>query len=399
MAPVRRALAGLLVVATAAMAQPPAEFRLVGPTDETERITGIYCESVDACVVTAEAGFGEGHLYATDGHDVTATLLTSDSALGEVFGLIGAPDLMGFTKVGDTLYVNVAGAAGALLRAEGDVTSADSWTSSTLGAPDGRDTFGGNQQVGLGTDGSVWLLFTRGMIYTADDGPAPGTVWYETWAPTPPGEVPGDIGQRARTDPTLYIASPSFGVSPALTQMAYVAPDLSLVIYPAGARNQMGTAEPGICVSTDGGQLFHHVRFPDVEGDLGPLGVTCLGDVCLAYGGLENEPTSTYIYVTHDASAGAGATWTRAQLPRLREDARFRAAALTADGQVAWVVGAVGSAAPLALMTEDGGVTWTDVSGLVRAQAPETRLHSVHLFDESHVWIGGENGLLLSGGY
>ena len=85
--------------------------------------------------------------------------------------------------------------------------------------------------------------------------------------------------------------------------------------------------------------------------------------------------------------------------PELREDARFRAAALTAGGQVGWVVGAVGAAAPLALVTEDGGATWTDVSALVRAHAPETRLHAVHLFDESHVWIGGENGLLLSGGY
>jgi len=56
--------------------------------------------------------------------------------------------------------------------------------------------------------------------------------------------------------------------------------------------------------------------------------------VCAAYGGLENEQESTYTYVTHDASAGVGASWTRAALPRLRDGARFRAAAFALGDRI-----------------------------------------------------------------
>ncbi len=394
----RCALLAALAASSAALAQAPTELALVGPTEPSERVTGVYCWETAACVVTTQSSEA-GHLYATDGQAITATLVTSDYALGEAFGVLGAVSLMGFARVGDTLYVLIDGSAEALLTATGDVTSVDAWQTSTLGLPEGRDSFGGNLQIGLGTDGSGWTFLARNMVYTADDPPGPGTIWYETWAPVPPGEVPDDIGRRAREDPTLCIAAPSVGISPTLTQMGYVAPDLSLVVYPAGARNQSGTAEPGVCVSTDGGDTFHHVRFEGVEGDLGPLGVTCEGATCVAFGGLENEPDSTYIYVTHDASAGAAATWTRAELPSLRPDARFRAAAFAPGGRVGWAVGAVGAAAPLALTTSDGGLTWTDASTLVRTHAPDTRLHAVYAPDEAHVWIGGESGLLLSGGY
>jgi len=388
----------LAALATTALAQAPTELTLVGPTDPTERVTGVYCQGPTVCVVTTEAS-EEGHLYATDGQAITATVITSDYDLGEAFGVLGTVELMGFARVGDTVFVLVDGAASALLTNTGDVTDPGSWQRSALGLPEGRDSFGGNQQVGLGTDGSGWTLFLRSMIYTGDDPPGPGAIWYETWAPVPPGERPNDIAQRAREDPTLCVAAPAVGIAPALTQMGYVAPDLSLVVYPAGARNQSGTAEPGVCVSTDGGETFHHVRFAGVEGDLGPLGVTCEGDVCAAYGGLQNEPDSTYVYVTHDAGAAAAATWTRATLPSLRDDARFRSADFAPGGQVGWAVGAVGAAAPLALVTSDGGLTWSDASPLVRAHSADTRLNTVYVPDEAHVWIGGENGLLLSGGY
>lgn len=386
-----------LAFAFAAFAQP-TQLVPVGPTEPTERITGVYCQGPASCVVTTESG-DRGHLYASDGKDITATLITSDYDLGEEFGVLGAVRLMGFAQVGDTVYVLMDGAANALLTNSGDLTDPEAWERSSLGLPEGRDGFGGNLQIGLGTDGSGWTLVVRNMVYTSDDAPGPGAVWYETWAPTPPGETPADISRRFRDDPTLCIALPTVGISPTPTQMGYVAPDLALIVYPAGARNQQGTAEPGVCVSTDGGETFHHVPFEGVEGDLGPLGVTCAGEVCAAYGGLQNAPESTYIFVTHDAGAGSAATWTRATLPSLRDDARFRAVDFAPGSVVGWAVGAVGSSAPLALMTTDGGLTWKDVSSLVRERAADTRLHTVYAPDETHVWIGGENGLLLSGGY
>src|SRR5690606_27407339 len=180
---------------------PPTELTLVGPTDPTERVTGVYCQGPTVCVVTTEAS-EEGHLYATDGQAITATVITSDYDLGEAFGVLGTVELMGVARVGDTVVVLVDGAASSLLTNTGDVTDPGSWQRSALGLPEGRDSFGGNQQVGLGTDGSGWTLFLRSMIYTGDDPPGLGAIWYETWAPVPPGERPNDIAQRAREDPT-----------------------------------------------------------------------------------------------------------------------------------------------------------------------------------------------------
>ena len=119
----------------------------------------------------------------------------------------------------------------------------------------------------------------------------------------------------------------------------------------------------------------------------------------MAYGGVEYEPDSVVVYVTHDAQNGADSTWTRATLPTLRENSRFRAAAFAPDGLTGWLVGATGSSSPLVLTTADGGTTWTDATSLVRGLAPDTRLHSVFVVDAEHVWIGGEGGVVMAAGY
>src|SRR5690606_1771560 len=109
-----------LAFAFAAFAQP-TQLVPVGPTEPTERITGVYCQGPASCVVTTESG-DRGHLYASDGKDITATLITSDYDLGEEFGVLGAVRLMGFAQVGDTVYVLMDGAANALLTNSGDLT-------------------------------------------------------------------------------------------------------------------------------------------------------------------------------------------------------------------------------------------------------------------------------------
>jgi hypothetical protein len=35
---------------------------------------------------------------------------------------------------------------------------------------------------------------------------------------------------------------------------------------------------------------------------------------------------------------------------------------------------------------------------MVRALAPDSRLHAVYVFDNEYIWIGGENGVLLTSG-
>ncbi|HET8985091.1 MAG TPA: hypothetical protein VFN03_04950 [Trueperaceae bacterium] len=397
-----KGVAALLVLFAAALAtaQTGMTFQLVGPTEPSERITGMYCTSVTTCVVSTEHIGAPSHIYLTDGHSITAALVTADSALSEVLGVLGYVGFMGFTPVGETLMVMVDGSGNALLTATGDMTDPASWTAATIGIADGSTSFGGGQQIGWGVADGRWVYFQRSTIYASTDPPSPGALWLPEWSPTPPGEVPSDLAELLRAEPNLCLAQPSVGISPRLVQAGYVAPDLSIVLYPAGARNQTGTVGPGVCVSDDGAQTFTHVPFPELTGDLGPLGVYCSGlDVCVAYGGLQSEPESVYIYITHDPEAGAAATWTRAQLPSMREDSRFRGVSFAPGGVHGWAVGAVGGSSPLLLATSDGGATWVDVTSAVRALAPDTRLHSVYAVDAEHVLLGGEDGVLIAGGF
>jgi hypothetical protein len=155
-----------------------------------------------------------------------------------------------------------------------------------------------------------------------------------------------------------------------------------------------------VCISTDGGRLYYHVPFAELSGDLGPLGVTCISENrCFAYGGLDYEAESVYVYFTHDAQKAVSSSWTRASLPSLRENTRFRGMAFTPDGLKGWLVGADGSSSPLLMTSSDGGASWTDSTSFIRDIAAGIRLHTVYAFDENHIWIGGENGLLLSSGY
>ena len=391
------AVYAVAVVATLAAAQSPLTFALVEPLEYGERVTGVYCSSVASCVVSTEDRFEGGHIYSSDGLTITGTVMTGDDSFTDQVGVAGTASFTGFSTVGDRLFAHVDGAAAALLTASGDVTQAAAWQLTTVGVPEGDSSFGGNQQLGWGEAAGRWVYAITGTIFAGTDQPSPGALWLATWSPD---NVPAGLVQRHRDDPSLCMAQPSVSISTALTRVAYVAPDLSVVLYPAGARNQPGSEEPGVCISTDGAETFLHVPFPDIEGDLGPLGVKCFGaDHCVAFGGLQYAPESVYIYVTNDATAGAASTWVRAELPRLREDSRFRDVSFAPDGLTGWAVGAEGAGSPLVLVTSDGGATWSDATSTVRALAQGVRLHTVYVFDAEHVWIGGEGGLLLAGGY
>jgi hypothetical protein len=380
------------------LAQTELVFRAIALPDPSERVTGVYCTSATACVVATDGTSGDGHIYATDGKTITATIFTGDYAFAESLGTLGTVDFLGFSKVGDKLITHVDAAANAFVTATGDITQVDAWTAVTLGVPDGR-SFGGNQQIGFGMKDNRWVYFHRAMIYESTDAPSPGALWLPLWSPSSPGEIPSNFPQLYQADPTLCAAEPGVSISPKLTQPGYVAPDLSVILYPAGSRNQTSSVGPGVCISTDGGQRFYHVAFPDVQGDLGPLGVSCVSDNhCFAYGGLEYDAESVYIYVTTDAQKGVDSSWVRATLPNLKEDSRFRGIAFSPDALTGWVVGASGSSSSLVLTTTDGGLSWTDATSMIRALAPDSRLHTVYVFDNEHVWIGGENGTLLTSG-
>jgi hypothetical protein len=389
-------LASLWVLALAAAQTSNPSFRAIKLSGESERITGVNCASAKSCVVATEVFGGAGHVYATDGQKITGTLLTGNSAMAEPLGNLGTISFSGFSKVGNRLIVHVDGAAASFVSATGDITKAASWSAVRLGTVSGG--FGLNQQMGFGTKNDRWVHFTLSSIYESNDPPGPGALWTPLWSPVSPS-VPSNFEALKRADPKLCDADPGVSILPHLTQPAYVAPDLAVLLYPAGARNQRGAALPGVCISTDGGKRFYHVGFKGLEGGIGPLGVTCLNaNKCFAFGGLDYVDDSAFIYVTGDAQKGVNSTWTPVKLPALREATKFRSLSFAPDGVNGWAVGWSGSNETLLFQSTDGGGSWKDVTATIRALAPEVRLHTVYAFDAAHVWIGGEQNTLLTTG-
>jgi hypothetical protein len=373
-------------------------FRAITLPNDGERVTGVYCSSAKACVIATDAPGGAGRIYASDGQRITRTLLTGDGQLAERLGTLGTVGFTGFSKVGNRLIAQVGGAGASFVSATGDITQGASWSAVKIGTVENGGTFGLNQQMGIGVKDGRWVHFTFRTIYASTDPPGPGALWTPLWSPISPS-VPSNFAELRRADPKLCEADPGVSISPRLTQPAYVAPDLSVILYPSGARNQRGSSAPGVCVSTDGGQRFFNVAFAGVEGDLGPLGVTCATpNTCLAYGGLDYAPESAFVYTSRDTLKGAASSWTKATLPALRPDSKFRNVAFAPDGASAWLVGWSGSGNALMLASSDGGSSWKDATSSIRELTGSARLHTVYAFDATHVWVGGERGVLLTRG-
>jgi hypothetical protein len=130
-------------------AQTDLIFRAISLPNASERVTGVYCTTATACVISTEGGVDNySHIYASNGQSITATLFTGNHDFGETLGTVGTVSFLGFSKVADTLNAHVDGAADAWLTATGDVTKAEAWTVGKLGIPDGSTSFGANPQVG-----------------------------------------------------------------------------------------------------------------------------------------------------------------------------------------------------------------------------------------------------------
>lgn len=376
---------------------PTAGFRAITLPGNDERVTGFYCSGAKACVISTEPFGDAGHIYSSDGSTITGTLITGDSTFANQFGTLGTVSFLGFSFTASTLVAHVSGAEAAYVRATGDVTKAASWTASYI--TNDPSPMGLNSQFGFGSGSSHFTLMAKGRIWDTTDTPGPSATWTNIYSPQAVPSIPADILTQRANDPTLCDTDPSVSVSPDLVQPIYIASDRSLIVTPSGTVNQNGDDTPGVCISTDGGLSFHHAEFANVPAGEGPVGIACSsGSHCVAYGGLQSQADSAYVYVSNNASQGATSTWTKATTPALPTDTELHAAAFAPDGMHGWIVGATAAQGPLLFTTSDGGSTWTDATSTISALAQGNRLHSVYAFDGTHVWIGGEHDTLLTTG-
>lgn len=375
-----------------------SEFRIMKLFAQNERVTGIHCTNTKTCVIATDVS-GPGHLYSSDGQKITGTLITGDTKFGQQVGTIGEIGFLGFSVVKDSLVALLHGSGGGFVSAKGDFTQASSWSVTSIGTVADGGHFGLNQQMGLGLKDDRWVHFTEYMVYDSTDPPGKGALWTQLWSPVSPSS-PSNFDELLRADKRLCITEPGVAASVKLTQPAYVAPDLGVIVYPSGHRNQRAadrsSGQSGVCISTDGGKRFYVVPFKDVPSNQGPEGVTCISkDRCFAYSGILD---AKFIYASSNASRGVDSIWTPTKLPTLRDSTVFHNIFFTPDGKNGWAVGSIANSSPLLFSSTDAGETWRDVSASVRAVAPNARLHAGFAVDATHVWLGGENDTLLTFG-
>ncbi|HTJ42378.1 MAG TPA: hypothetical protein VL463_09810 [Kofleriaceae bacterium] len=355
-----------------------------------DHVTAFYCASPTSCVIATDQGSGPGHLYATDGASITATIFTGDRDFAAKVGTDGEVGFSGFTKVGDKLMVLVDGAASAYVTASGDITKPESWTIAKLGTQVGPNTngpFGLNQQNGLFAANGQWTYVVHNVVLTSSAGPAPSTIWNWTWSPQAQPSVPENLDDLRAADPTLCNSDPGADMTPASPQSIYVASDL--IVTPAGSYIQDGSDAPGVCISLDHGHSFHHAAFANAAN--GPNGINCTSqDHCVAYADVPfgGDGAAPIVFVSTDASKGAASTWKAATTPAVGENTLLRNLVFAPDGMHGWILGWHDGATPLLFATSDGGATWSDASGSLGADS--FRPYGAYAFDATHLWVGGD---------
>ena len=242
--------------------------------------------------------------------------------------------------------------------------------------------------------GSGWWIMTDDAIWTTGGSLATPSAWTTVWdpeaTPTVPFPLPAAPSCQTTVDPATPYQLPN--------RLAYISPDGSTIAYPLRLVS-------GICVSNDGGATYieHDLPNAPVDGDGDQYGPTGLAFTDKLHGwtyfGEDLEDASAFVYYTVDG----GVTWTAGTLPAalLAAGAKvsLRDAFFAPDSKTGYIVGYKGNeVSPLLLKSTDGGKTWSDISaslaGIGNIAAPQ-KLFSGFALDATHVWIGGENGVLL----
>jgi hypothetical protein len=357
-------------------------------------VTAVYCTSGTKCIITTHENTGDpGGVFAATDSAVGDKLVdgTYPGAVPTAASELGDVDFDGIELTRNGVVAR-ADVSGAYISATGDFTQKASWTVVGMGKS-GGDTLplNGQDQIQVDASGNWIFINHDGFVYSSTTAPSDTTAWTEIWSPEAVPPVPADFVTQLGADPTLCDSDVSAGGLPTPSDPNYVSQDLSLIVYPAGGLNQMGSAPPGVCISTDKGVHFDATN-------PGPHGVTCLdGNHCFAYNGLPSQAGTAYIYYTSNAAMGKASTWTAATVPAsfaTADNVELSGIFFAPDGMHGWCVGDTDHHA-LLLKTADGGHSWTDISTKV-AGVLDNDLYNGFALDNDHVWLTGRFGTLMA---
>ena len=371
---------------------------LVATADGVDRggvdiVTGVRCIDATRCAIATRNRNDGGALFATaDGATLEPVLTSAD--IVEATGLIGTAQFLAIDDTGSG-WIARLDIAEPFVMTTGDPSTPAGWTMLDVGVNESDSDFTvlNNQELVRAGTGGGWLYAYSGVVWGTQAAPGPQTAWDGLWAPQRVPTFPREYDALKAADPTLCDSDPTVAIDPDMGAFGYASPDLQLVVYPAGGRNQGGSDAPGACVSRDGGMTFHQQPFPDLDpSEIGPLAVQCVDpDRCWAIGGVAFDSAPAYVYYTRDASAAAP-TWQRGQVPSTDDADQPRAIGIAADGEHGWLVGDDG----LVWSTADGGATWRDEGGALESAAGATiDWASVYVLDAGRTWFGGADGTVI----
>lgn len=353
------------------------------PTDTVLRkdqdlVMAIYFESPDKGFILTQgdrrsSGSG-GAVFKATGSAVTSVAYSDANSLQ-------SPSFIGIQPT-PTGYI-------ALAAANQIVSSVDGGNTFKLTKNGEGDQFGIEYTLAfqLSATGTTVVRDT-GVVTTSDDpNPGPNTVYEDVWAPNASAPIPETL------TPDECPNGPRGAGLPRTRNSVHVSADRRFIAYTSNDDD----FHPEVCISTDFGHSFiaHVLDVPEDAQDFTPTGVV-FTDALNGIVWFGSQTAGAYVKRTTDG----GVTWKDGALPAAiaAHDLELPAGFFAPDGKHGWLAGFDhGTNVALLITTADGGATWTKVDGVGDAvdKAGGLKLYSVFAVDATHVWLGGDGGLLM----
>ncbi len=344
---------------------------------DDDAVTAIYYASPSqGLIATAGSESSSGGIFNANATSVTGISFDGSSSNDlEFYGFAKTPTgYYAYTDIEETVV--------------GDSTG----KFSDLG-PNGTQAGNVSQVIGAYVTATDTVLVTKEAVWQATSVPGASADYSASFAPPPASPtVPEDFPSTDCQDDPL----PN---DPVFINMATVAisTDGKTIVY-ASASDADGV--PEVCVSTNGGAAFLPTELPG--GEVAPSGVVFPNPA---------DPSTLIVYSAQtDNDAGAnfimrstngGTSFQSVAIPSsvASKSIEFDYAFFAPDGQHGWIIGLDDTNdLGLALVTTDGGETWAeDTTGIASVDpANEERLRAGFALDATHVWIGGDHGVLFA---